>query len=128
VCGINNDGNIIIFDIIMLLETFDPSQKIEVMHTHIFGNLIPMYYTVSNHLPSTSGRCTTAGTSLFQERALTFRHFRPLVSKIRVTSILLLESDRDGGRDMISHEELNLLIYSRAIGVHIMGTITAEDT
>lgn len=78
----------------MLLETFDPHQKIKVMCAHIFGNLIRMYYTVSNHPPSTTGRYTKAGTSLFQERALTFRNFRPLVSKIRVTSILLIESDR----------------------------------
>lgn len=89
---------------------------------------------ISNHPPSAGHHWATAPSRTIHpytgKGALTFSHFRPLVPESRVTSILLLEApiDDDGGRDMISHEELKLLIYSRAVGIHNTTGTTAMGT
>lgn len=83
-------------NIITLLETFDQSRKIKGLWAHNFGNLIRVYYMVSNHPPppSVSHRRAAAPPWTIHpytgKGALTFRHFRPLVPQSRVTSIPFL--------------------------------------
>ncbi|KAL4149864.1 hypothetical protein QTP88_003715 [Uroleucon formosanum] len=100
------------------------------LRAHNFGNLIRMYYTVSNHSPPLVHGSPWPIHPCTRNSALTFRHFRPLVRQSRVTPILLLWApiDDGGGRDMISHEELKLLIYSRAIDIHNITGTTAMGT